>query len=313
MRTFFLACACLFFIGLYFFQVGGQDEESAAKILGRNPTYFDQQPSTITNADHPLPKTSDERDLMAHLPFVDVEEVFQGPMGLTYRTFDQLEYEPELLTQIRKEIEDFKQHGSSGNMLVTWQFSATEDLKNVLNQKGLYTLLHGLAFEPVQLTRLVDPGLKLVGAEDHNKLIPSKGWTGFVQSLEDTSSGRGVEFSETQLETQLGDSEVIIEEFLNDRVGDVRASVQVMKDDQGRMVHSIEWAEGERTFKLHTRLISREESLSLAGQILAQYRSLPYQGWKTPFVLDPNIPLHRLAIQRQQKLGPSGLDQQERR
>lgn len=231
----------------------------------------------------------------------DPDETFPGLGGFTYRSINDVSHEPALLKQVKEDLDNFKTYGSIGKGKTTIEFENTQDLKEALSKKGISALINGLAFNPTQISNIAGSSFSMIGADDQGKMIPGRGWNGFFQSHEDTANGRQLELSESQIETLLGDETEVIEEFLNDKVGDVRASVQVMKDDHGRDVYSIQWNDGDRSFTLNTKSFSREESMALASTILERYRLLPHKGWKTPYFLDPNNPLHRIAIRRDQQ------------
>lgn len=237
-------------------------------------------------------------DPIENLNPVDPDETFKGRGGFVYRSIDELEVDPALLKQLRGELENFRNFGSVGKGRVTIEFERSDALRDALSKKGLNNLLNGLAFNPVHMTNILGPGFALTGADDQGKLVTQRGWSGLFQSLSESGTGRQVELSELQVETKLGDQTEIVTEFLNDQVGDVRASVQSMKDASGNEVYSVQWSDGDRAFTLNTKLFGRSEAVELAAQVLTRYRQLPYQGWKTPYVLDPNNPLHRIAIQR---------------
>lgn len=231
----------------------------------------------------------------------DPDEIFPGRGGFVYRSIDDISHDPELLKQLREDLNNFRKYGSLGKGKTTIEFEKTQDLKESLNKKGINSIVDGLAFNPVHLINVVGSNYAMIGADDQGKLISGRGWNGFFQSFEDASTGRQIELSESQIETLLGDETEVIEEFLNDKVGDIRASVQAMKDATGNDVYSIQWDDGDRSFTLNTKALSKQEAMALATLILDRYRLLPHKGWKTPYVLDPNNPLHRIAIQRDQQ------------
>lgn len=235
---------------------------------------------------------------------VDPDDIFPGNGGVVYRSINNSNHDPELLKQIREELENFQKYGSIGKGKTTIEFEKTQDLKEALSKKGINSLINGLAFNPTQISNIVGSEFSMIGADDQGKMIPGLGWNGFFQSFENGSTGRQIELSESQIETMLGDETEIIEEFLNAKVGDVRASVQAMKDERGNDVYSIQWDDGDRSFTLNTKSFVKEDSLALATVILERYRLLPHKGWKIPYALDSNNPLHRIAIQRdQQRMG----------
>ena len=243
---------------------------------------------------------STEELTTSHLP-VDVDEIFTREGGLSYRSIDQLIHNPDLVKQLREDLENFKKYGSIGKGQVTIEFSTTQDLKDALNQKGLTTVMSELAIKPVSIATILGDEFRLVGANTQGKLISTRGWNGFFQTLTDDQSGRQVELSEFQIETRLGDSTEIVTEFLNDMVGNTPAFVQTMKDRDDKNVYSIQWSDGDRSFTLNTKSFDKADSLALASSVLDQYRLLAHEGWKTPYFLDPSNPLHRLAIQRDQQ------------
>lgn len=252
--------------------------------------------STPRNEDLFKPKL--DHDPVDDLFPADPEEIFEKPSGIAYKSIDQLEYEPELMKQVREELDNFRKYGSIGKGLTTIEFAKTQDLKESLNQKGLHSILNGLAFNPVHMTSILGSEFKLVGANDQGKLINGRGWNGYFQALSDENAVRQIELSESQIETKLGDGAEVISEFLNEKIGDVPASVQAMRDAEGRDVLSIQWSDDERMFTLNTKSFEKPEALALATSVLERYRLLPYQGWKSPYILDPSNALHRVAIQR---------------
>lgn len=128
------------------------------------------------------------------------------------------------------------------------------------------------------------------------KFIQGKGWNRLMQSANDPLTGRQVELIENQLESKIGDNVEIFTEFMNTNVGNVKATISTMKNSNGEIVYSIQWADKERTFTLDTLSFKKEEALALAEAILENYRRLPNDGWKTPYVLDPKNPLHRRLL-----------------
>ncbi|MEZ5645659.1 MAG: hypothetical protein R3E99_10965 [Burkholderiaceae bacterium] len=170
-------------------------------------------------------------------------------------------------------------------------------LKDALNEKGLESMVSGLALQPTLLSGLAGEKFDLVGANEQGKLIPDRGWAGFFQYAENQKSGRQLELSELQIETESGDSVEIIKDFINGSVGNVPASIQRMKDGTGLSVISVEWSEGSRSFTLNTKSISETETMEIARQIQSQYRSLPNQGWQKPYRPDTQKPLHRVITQ----------------
>lgn len=231
----------------------------------------------------------------------DPDEIFPGQGGFFYRSINDISHDPALLQQLKEDLDNFKKHGSIGKGRTTIEFENTQELKEALSRKGINSIVDGLAFNPVHLVNVAGSGFVMIGADDQGKMISGRGWNGFFQSFEERATGRQIELSESQIETQLGDETEIIEEFINDKVGDVRASVQVMKDGEGNDVYSIQWNDGDRSFTLNTKSFSRGEAMALSAVVLDRYRMLPYRGWKTPYALDPNNPLHRIAIQRDQQ------------
>lgn len=297
-KTYYLA-GTLLGVALYFFISPRMNDAGIA-----NPD------STSVTVDFPLRDHiglgnadrlhSTEELTTSHLP-VDVDEIFTREGGLSYRSIDQLIHNPDLVKQLREDLENFKKYGSIGKGQVTIEFSTTQDLKDALNQKGLTTAMSELAIKPVSIATILGDEFRLVGANTQGKLISTRGWNGFFQTLTDDQSGRQVELSEFQIETRLGDSTEIVTEFLNDMVGNTPAFVQTMKDRDDKNVYSIQWSDGDRSFTLNTKSFDKADSLALASSVLDQYRLLAHEGWKIPYFLDPSNPLHRLAIQRDQQ------------
>lgn len=229
---------------------------------------------------------------------LDPDELLTGPGGYVYKSVHDITGDPVLVEQLREDLENFQKYGSIGKGKPTIEFEAVKDRAASLERKGLEALLQGLAFNPIQLSKILGPDFSLIGADDQGKFISSKGWNSFIQIAESGTTGKQVELSEFQIESQLGDTTEVIEEFLNGNVADVRAMIQTMKDPAGKMVVSVQWNEGERSFTLNTKSFTLKESTDLAEEVLKQYRSLPHNGWKQPYVLDPENPLHRIAIQK---------------
>lgn len=297
MKLVLIICVSLF-LGLSLWAAGeefGSTPKADAQNLKVKPDAQARQ-SNARALDFALPSLAS--DPIDNLYPVDPDETFNGRGGFVYRSIDELSSDPALRNQLRSELENFRNFGSVGKGLVTIEFERTESLRDSLSKKGLNNLLNGLAFNPVLLTNILGHDFTLTGADDQGKLVTQRGWSGFFQSLAETGLGRQIELSELQIETKLGDQTEIITEFLNDKVGDVKASVQSMKDSSGSEIYSVQWSDGDRAFTLNTKMFSRSASVELANQVLTRYRQLPYQGWKTPYVLDPNNPLHRIAIQR---------------
>lgn len=298
MRYFLLALLLISGASLYLYEDEGNQTTDAADQHA--PNAYVPSGAAETKSAEPSRRVA-ASDPIESLNPVDPDETFPGRGGFVYRSINDATHEPELLRQVKEELDNFKKHGSIGKGKTTIEFENTQDLKEALGKKGISALINGLAFNPTQISNIAGSGFSMIGADDQGKMIPGRGWNGFFQSYEDATTARQLELSESQIETLLGDETEVIEEFLNDKVGDVRASVQVMKDDQGRDVYSIQWNDGDRSFTLNTKSFSREESMALALTILERYRLLPYKGWKTPYFLDPNNPLHRTAIRRDQQ------------
>lgn len=215
--------------------------------------------------------------------------------GIIYRSVNELS-DLELKKQIKLEIENFNRYGSVSKGEVTIEFAATDDLKNNLRKKGVSSIKNELAFNPVSLVDSIDSNFVLVGADTMGKFIQGKGWNRLMQSANDPLTGRQVELIENQLESKIGDNVEIFTEFMNTNVGNVKATISTMKNSNGEIVYSIQWADKERTFTLDTLSFKKEEALALAEAILENYRRLPNDGWKTPYVLDPKNPLHRRLL-----------------
>jgi hypothetical protein len=218
--------------------------------------------------------------------------------GFIYKSMQDVSADSLLVEQLREDLDNFQKYGSIGKGKTIIEFEAVKERAASLEKKGLDSLLQGLAINPVQLADILGPDFSLIGADDQGKFISNKGWNSFIQIAESGTSGKQVELSEFQIESQLGDTTEVIEEFLNGNVADVRAMIQTMKDPAGKMVVSVQWNEGERSFTLNTKSFTLKESTDLAAEVLKQYRSLPHNGWKQPYVLDPDNPLHRIAIQK---------------
>lgn len=292
----YLAFLLILILGasLYFFE----HEEDQELIEQQKNVSSNQSALDTLKINAPNFSNTAATDPIETLNPVDSDETFPGRGGFVYRSINDLSHEPELLKQLKEDLDNFKKYGSIGKGKTTIEFERTKDLQESLSKKGITSIVNGLAFNPTQIVNVAATEFSLIGADDQGKVIPDRGWNGLFQSFEDSATGRQIELSESQIETLLGDETEVIEEFLNDKVGDVRASVQVMKDSGGSDVFSIQWDDGDRSFTLNTKSFSREESMALATTILERYRMLPYKGWKTPYVLDPNNPLHRIAIQR---------------
>ena len=242
-----------------------------------------------------------QNEAYENLPEVDLNEIFSRNRGIHYRSIEEIDYDHTLMKMLREALHNFKQFGSTSGGKVTTEFANAESLKESLSQKGEHAILHGIAINPVQLANILGPSFQLVGANDQAKFIPNLGWSGYVQFLSDATNNRHVELSEEQLETELGDGADSIIEFNNALVGNTPAFLQMVKDENGYSVHSMEWHDGERVFILATKNFVESSVVSLAKQIQDSYRMLPHGGWKTPYRLDPSNPLHRLAIQRNQQ------------
>lgn len=298
MRFYFLTVLAIFGVSLYFY-----DAENGRRIDAHSQksskAHASSEIAEITKTE--IGEKYVASDPIDSLNPVDPDETFPGQGGFVYRSINDANHEPELLKQVQEDLDSFKKYGSIGKGKATIEFESTQDLKDALSKKGISALINGLAFNPTQIQNIAGSSFAMIGADDQGKMIPDRGWNGFIQSYEDSATGRQLELSESQIETLLGDETEVIEEFLNDKVGDVRASTQVMKDEQGRDVYSIQWNDGDRSFTLNTRSFSKEDSKALATMILERYRLLPYKGWKTPYFLDPNNPLHRIAIRRDQQ------------
>ena len=224
-----------------------------------------------------------------------------GGGGILQKSIEELRRDPRLVEVLRKDLDAVNAHGSISKGLQTIEFSSTNSLKESLVRHGEASLIDDLAFVPVLMMSVLGSRFELIGADTHGKLIGGRGWGGYVQSLADGHSGIQIELIELQIESALGDTVEVVTEFLNDKVGGVRAFVQKVKDGVGADVYSIQWSDGERSFTLNTKSLARSESLAMASVILERYRGMPHQGWKSPYVLDSENPLHRLAIQRNQR------------
>lgn len=300
MRYFFLALLVIFGVSFYFYEFEDEDVYSF-DTHDRNSMKAYAPEGVAETARAESSKRDGSSDSFESLNPVDPDETFPGQGGFVYRSILDSNHEPGLIEQVKQDLDSFKRYGSIGKGKTTVEFESTQDLRESLDKKGIAALLQGLAFNPTNISNIAGPSFSMIGADDQGKLISGRGWNGFFQSYEDISTGRQLELSESQIEMLLGDETEVIEEFLNDRVGDVRASVQTMKDEQGRDVYSIQWNDADRSFTLNTRSFSKDDSRALATTILERYRLLPFKGWKTPYFLDPANPLHRMAIQRDQQ------------
>jgi hypothetical protein len=229
------------------------------------------------------------------LPRATWQDLIEGAQGVSFRSIEQLDYEPALMQQMYEDLESFQRYGSIGKGRVTTEFTATAELRKALEANGLPSMLAGLAFQPVLLPDLLSGEASLIGAVEQGKRIEDLGWAGLFQSALHKDGVRQLELSEVQEEFAVGDSVEVIKEFLNGTVGDVPATIQRMLDEQGARVFTIEWTEKNRTFTLSTKAYDEAEALELSRRIQQRYRELPYAGWRQPYRLDPQRPWHRMA------------------
>lgn len=216
------------------------------------------------------------------------------PTGVSTVLLKDLQLPPEIKNEFEQRLKLFKSTGSISGGELTHEFSNIDDMKKALKDKNLEKQKAELAIKPINLANILGENYKLIGANTQSKYIPDKGWTGFFQIVENQYSPIMIELSENQLETAAGDGTQRISEFTNEYIDGEPATIEIIKLDKSGNVYNIHWSNNNRLFVLTVKNISRQEALNIAEQITDQFKKMPNEGWKEPYVLDvENNLLHR--------------------
>ena len=196
---YFVSAALVFFLVSLFLLVGDGLSGSAEDKDGQLHSKF-IKPSEVRGSSNGDPKlTVAEKNKIDDLLTIDVDEIFPNPSGFVYRSIDELDHDDDLMRQLREDLANFKKYGSIGKGKITVQFSNTKNLMEVLEKRGLQSILNGLAFNPVQISGILGSGFLLVGADDQGKLISDCGWSGYFQFADLHQSRRSLPFCQNAL------------------------------------------------------------------------------------------------------------------
>ncbi|TFZ04372.1 hypothetical protein [Ramlibacter rhizophilus] len=185
--------------------------------------------------------------------------------------------------------------GSMSRGKLTHEFLSMDYMAENLRKHGLGKLHTQLAISPTDLQAVLGPAFQLLGADVQAKQVLDRGFSGFFQVLGNASTDVLVELSERQVDVPGGDGLVIAPEFNNTQVGASPATIESLSDERGAPVRNLQWATGDRTFHLSTKGLSTAEVLLLAQSVASRFTQMPFEGWRKPYALDVENPLHRIS------------------
>lgn len=217
------------------------------------------------------------------------------PRGVNYVPLADQQLPDEWKAHLQTAIKNLRETGSFNRGKVTHEFALLGPMSESLQKKGLKTLLGELAITATDLSTILGPSYVMVGADSQGTQMENKGALGFFQILRNVSGNQMIELSENQLDVLGGDGAMIPTEYLNDKMGDLPATLERLVDAQGAVLHNIQWAAKDRTFQLTAKNMETDEVRQVATAITQRFKAMAFDGWRQRYEYDPDNIAHRLA------------------
>jgi hypothetical protein len=209
--------------------------------------------------------------------------------GLQLVPIEQQWLPPEIRAKALQALKNFKETGSINGGKKTHEFARMNYMSRRLEQVGIADLVSKLAITPIHLAQIAGGDFVLVGADFSGKLIEERGFTGFFQIAQSASDARMVELLQDQREHAAGDTQIIDPGFINYDVFGYPATLEQLRDTDEAPLINLRWQMRDRRFSMTAKNLQMDDVIVIAQRITEQFKMLPNDGWKKPYVPDPLI------------------------